>query len=76
MSPERKMLTGNYATAYGIKLARVRVVPIYPITPQTTIVEKLIDFITKKEMDAEYIPVESEHSAMAAAIGAPCRGWP
>ncbi|GAI84954.1 unnamed protein product [marine sediment metagenome] len=74
MSSERKMLTGNYATAYGIKLARVRVVPIYPITPQTTIVEKLIDFITKKEMDAEYIPVESEHSAMAAAIGAEATG--
>lgn len=74
MDSEKKMITGNYAAAYGAKLARVRVVPVYPITPQTTIIEKLIDFISKKEMEAEYIPIESEHSAMAAAIGAEATG--
>ena len=42
MDSEKKMLTGNYAAAYGAKLARVRVVPVYPITPQTTVIEKLI----------------------------------
>ena len=74
MDSETKMLTGNYAAAYGARLARVKVVPVYPITPQTTIIEKLIDFISKKEMAAEYIPIESEHSAMAAAIGAEATG--
>jgi 2-oxoisovalerate ferredoxin oxidoreductase alpha subunit len=74
MDSEKKMLTGNYAAAYGARLSRVRVVPVYPITPQTTIIEKLIEFIFKKEMAAEYIPIESEHSAMAAAIGAEATG--
>ena len=74
MDSEKKMLTGNYAAAYGAKLARVRVVPVYPITPQTTVIEKLIEFISKNEMQAEYIPIESEHSAMAAAIGAQATG--
>lgn len=70
MEPNKKMLTGNHAAAWGVKLARVGVIPVYPITPQTTIIEKLIEFISRKEMAAEYIPVESEHSAMAAAVGA------
>ena len=74
MDSEKKMLTGNYAAAYGAKLARVRVVPVYPITPQTTVIEKLIEFIANDEMQAEYIPIESEHSAMAAAIGAQATG--
>ena len=74
MSSEKKMLTGNYAAAYGGKLARAKVIPVYPITPQTTVMEKLIEFISTKEMEAEYIPVESEHSAMAAAIGAEATG--
>ena len=74
MDSEKKMLTGNSAAAYGVKLARVRVVPVYPITPQTTIIEKLIEFITDKEMKAEFIPIESEHSAMAAAVGAEATG--
>ena len=74
MESAKKMLTGNYAAAYGARLSRVRVVPVYPITPQTTIIEKLIEFIFKKEMAAEYIPIESEHSAMAAAIGAEATG--
>jgi pyruvate/2-oxoacid:ferredoxin oxidoreductase alpha subunit len=74
MDSEKKMITGNYAAAYGAKLARVRVIPVYPITPQTTVIEKLIEFISQKEMEAEFIPIESEHSAMAAAIGAEATG--
>jgi pyruvate/2-oxoacid:ferredoxin oxidoreductase alpha subunit len=70
LESKKKMLTGNHAAAYGVKLARVGVIPVFPITPQTTIIEKLIEFISRKEMPAEYIPVESEHSAMAAAVGA------
>ncbi len=65
-----KMLTGNYAAAWGAKLARVKVVAAYPITPQTTIVEKIAEFIANGEFDGKYIRVESEHSAMASCISA------
>ncbi len=65
-----KMLTGNYAAAWGAKLARVKVVAAYPITPQTTIVEKIAEFIANGEFDGKYIRVESEHSAMASCIAA------
>jgi 2-oxoisovalerate ferredoxin oxidoreductase alpha subunit len=65
-----KMLTGNYASAWGAKLARVKVVAAYPITPQTTIVEKIAEFIANGEFEGRYIRVESEHSAMAACIAA------
>jgi 2-oxoisovalerate ferredoxin oxidoreductase alpha subunit len=49
-------------------------VAAYPITPQTTIVEKIAEFVENHEMDAEYIRVESEHSAMVACIGAAATG--
>ncbi|MCD6409688.1 MAG: pyruvate ferredoxin oxidoreductase [Candidatus Verstraetearchaeota archaeon] len=69
-----EVLTGNYAVAYGVKLARAEIIAAYPITPQTSIVEKLSEFIENGEMEAEYIRVESEHSAMAACIGAASAG--
>jgi len=69
-----KTLTGNYAVAYAAKLARVQVVSAYPITPQTTIVEKLSEMIEKGEMNARMIRVESEHSALAAVYGAASAG--
>ncbi len=68
------ILTGNYAIAYAVKQARVEVIAAYPITPQTTIVEKLDEFIENGELDAKMIRVESEHSAMGAAIGASAAG--
>jgi pyruvate/2-oxoacid:ferredoxin oxidoreductase alpha subunit len=64
------VITSNYAAAYGAKLARVEVIAAYPITPQTSISEKLAELCDTGEMDAKYIKVESEHSAMAALIGA------
>lgn len=70
----RKMLTGNYAAAHGARLARPEVVPVYPITPQTHIMEKMAEFIEKGELDAEFVSVESEHSAMAVAIAAQATG--
>jgi pyruvate/2-oxoacid:ferredoxin oxidoreductase alpha subunit len=73
-TPLKMMLTGNYAAAYGAKLARVEALPVYPITPQTTIMERLIELIAQGELDAEYLPMESEHSVMAAAIGAEATG--
>jgi len=62
--------TGNHIAALAAKYARVQVIPIYPITPQTSIAELLSEFIERGEMKARLIRVESEHSAMAAAIGA------
>jgi len=69
-----EILTGNYAAAYAAKLSRVQVISAYPITPQTTIVEKLAEFIGNGELKAKYVCVESEHSAMAACIGASATG--
>ncbi len=69
-----KPLTGNYAVAWAVKLARVKVVSAYPITPQTTIVEKISEFIESGDMSAKMIRVESEHSALAAVYGAASSG--
>jgi len=70
----RMVMTGNHTAAYAAKLAKVEVVAAYPITPQTQIVEKLSEIIAKGELKAEFIKVESEHSAMAACIGASAAG--
>ena len=66
--------TGNHVAAWGARLARVEVVSAYPITPQTQVIEEISRFIDEGEMDCEYIPVESEHSAMAAMIGSAAMG--
>lgn len=71
---KRVGLSGNYAVAYAVKMADVDVVAAYPITPQTTIVEKLSEFVANGELEAEYINVESEHSAMSACVGASLTG--
>ena len=71
----KKVISGNYAAAYAAKHARVEVVAAYPITPQTSIIEKIAEFIANGEVEnLEYVPVESEHSAMAACIGASATG--
>jgi len=70
----RKVLTGNQAVAYGAMLSDVQVVAAYPITPQTTIIEELADMQAEGLADLDYIRVESEHSAMAACIGASMGG--
>ena len=64
------VISGNSAQAYAAKLARVGVVAAYPITPQTTIIEKIAEFMAKGELNAQYIKVESEHSALQACISA------
>lgn len=71
---ERTVITGNYAVAYAAKLARVEVVSAYPITPQTSIVEKISEMCASGEMAAQFIKVESEHSAMACLVGASSAG--
>ncbi len=68
---ETKIIKGNVAAAYAAKSARVQVISAYPITPQTTVVEKLSEFVDRGEMPGtQYIKVESEHSVLASIIGA------
>ena len=70
----KKFLSGNEAFAFGVALARPHVISAYPITPQTTVVEKLSEFVASGYLNSEFIHVESEHSALSAAIGASCVG--
>ena len=70
----RKYISGTKAAAEGARLAEVQVVAAYPITPQTSIVEYLSSFVANGELDAQMIPVESEHSAMSATYGASLTG--
>lgn len=71
---QKTVISGNEAVALGVKLAKVQVVAAYPITPQTTIVEKIAEYVESGELKARFINVESEHSAMAACIGAAAGG--
>ncbi len=70
----QKVIIGNHAVSWGVKLARAEVIPAYPITPQTQIVERLSEMCASGELAARFIKVESEHSAMAAAVGASAAG--
>jgi pyruvate ferredoxin oxidoreductase alpha subunit len=67
-------MEGSTAVAEAVKLARAEVVPAYPITPQSHIAEALAEAVANGELDAEYIPVESEHSAMSACLGSSATG--
>ncbi len=68
--PKSILLTGNQAVAWGARLARPKVVPVYPITPQTPVLEQLTEFAAEGTFDAEIITPESEHSVMSACIPA------
>ncbi len=70
----RKVIIGNHALSYGAKLSRAQVIAAYPITPQTEVVELLSEMCADGELDAKFIKVESEHSAMAACVGASATG--
>jgi pyruvate ferredoxin oxidoreductase alpha subunit len=70
----KKVLEGNHAISWGVQASDVKVIAAYPITPQTQIVEMLSEMCASGAMDARFIKVESEHSAMAAAIGASAAG--
>jgi pyruvate ferredoxin oxidoreductase alpha subunit len=69
-----RMMEGNEAAAWGAKLARAEVVPAYPITPQTELISTIASLIADGTMKTEYIKVEGEHTAMAAAVGASTGG--
>ena len=64
----------SIAIAEAVKMADVDVVAAYTITPQTHIVEHIAELVANGELDAEYIPVESEHSAMSACLGSSAVG--
>ncbi|MDO9537994.1 MAG: pyruvate ferredoxin oxidoreductase [Thermoplasmata archaeon] len=70
----KMVMTGNYASAYGAKVCRAEVISAYPITPQTSVVEKIASLVSSGEMKAQFVNVESEHSAMAALISASMTG--
>jgi pyruvate/2-oxoacid:ferredoxin oxidoreductase alpha subunit len=70
----KKVMMGNHALSWGAQLSRAQVIAAYPITPQTQVVELLSEMCASKTLDAKFIKVESEHSAMAACIGASLAG--
>ncbi|HJJ99035.1 MAG TPA: pyruvate ferredoxin oxidoreductase [Methanocorpusculum sp.] len=74
MSEKLVMATGNKAMASAVKMAKPTVVAAYPITPQTEVIESIAEYVENGAMDTRYIPVESEHSAMTACIGASITG--
>jgi pyruvate/2-oxoacid:ferredoxin oxidoreductase alpha subunit len=65
-----QIMTGNTAAAIAAKLCNIQVVAAYPITPQTSLAETLSQFIESGELKAEYVRVESEHSALTVCISA------
>jgi len=69
-----EFLSGNEAIAQAVRLCRPRVIAAYPITPQTTVVERLAEIVEAGELDAEFVHVESEHSALALLMGSAAMG--
>jgi pyruvate ferredoxin oxidoreductase alpha subunit len=74
MTSKRVGIESSLAVAEAVKLANVDVIAAYPITPQTHIVEGLAEMVADGHLDAEYIPVESEHSAMSSCLGSSAVG--
>lgn len=70
----RQVLEGSHAVSEAVRLARAQVISAYPITPQTHIVERLSEYCANGTLDARFLRVESEHSALAALIGAASSG--
>lgn len=70
----KKVVEASHAIAIGAKLCRPEVIPMYPITPQTHVVEQLAEFINNGEMNCAMVDVESEHSAASAFLGTVAAG--
>ncbi|MFQ5762743.1 MAG: ferredoxin oxidoreductase, partial [Candidatus Bathyarchaeia archaeon] len=71
---QRLVLSGNLALAYAVKQLDVDVVPAYPITPSTIVVERISKYVADGEMKGKLLLVESEHSAISAALAAGAAG--
>ena len=74
ISQKIKILTGNHAAAQALRQVKVGVVAAYPITPQSPVVEKVAEFVSKGKMNARFVKVESEHSALAVCCAASATG--
>lgn len=74
MKATKDFISGNEAVALGVKMARPHVISAYPISPQTIVVEKLAEYVDEGSLASKYIRVESEHSAISAALGASALG--
>ncbi|RKY38577.1 MAG: pyruvate ferredoxin oxidoreductase, partial [Candidatus Omnitrophota bacterium] len=70
----KKFIEGSQAVAEAIRLCKPGVISAYPITPQTHIVENLAQFVADGELDAQFVNVESEHSAASVVLGALATG--
>ena len=71
---KRDRLSGNEAIAIALRQINPDVFPAFPITPSTEIPQYFASFVANGQVDTEFIPVESEHSSMSAAIGASAAG--
>ena len=71
---QRTRLSGNEAIAYAMKQVNPDVMGAFPITPSTEIPQYFASYIANGEVDTEFVPVESEHSAMSTSIGASAAG--
>ncbi|MCD8045160.1 MAG: pyruvate ferredoxin oxidoreductase [Clostridiales bacterium] len=70
----KERMSGNEAVAYAIRQINPDVMPAFPITPSTEIPQMVSTYIANGEIDTEFIPVESEHSAMSVSIGSEAAG--
>lgn len=70
----KTLLDGNASAAWGARLSRVQVVPNFPVTPQTEIIETIAKWKADGEFDGEFVQVESEHSVLSAAVGSQATG--
>lgn len=71
---KRDRLSGNEAVAVALRQINPDVMPAFPITPSTEIPQYFSSYVADGLVDTEFIPVESEHSSMSAAIGAEAAG--
>lgn len=74
MVEEKRFISGDDAVAFGARLARPHVISAYPITPQTVVVERLSEMVEDGSLKADFMHVESEHSAISAAMGVSVAG--
>jgi 2-oxoisovalerate ferredoxin oxidoreductase alpha subunit len=73
-SDQNLILTGNEAAAWAARRAKVHVVTAFPITPQTTVMETIAQFVDAGKMNSQFLRMESEHSVMAGMVGASMTG--
>lgn len=74
MTEKQTLMDGNTAAAWGARLSRVQVIPCFPITPQTEIIETIAQWKADGEWDGEFVKMDSEHSVLSAAIASEATG--